>query len=142
MISPKDFDGKQGIVLTPYTFSDEEIFKATNYLPDWLPSEFKQFFKEFGDFKVPGFTLFSPLYDPREFYFINTGYQRFQEATPPLVRDPQNWIPIGYYNGFAYTVYHRLASGEIEVGSYDFESQSYFNGPFATFEDWIISYLN
>lgn len=140
MLTPENFDRNEGVILTPYEFSDEQIAQATEGLPEWLPVEYKQFFKNFGDFKAPGFTLYSPLYSPQELYFISTGYRRFQEIEPPLTSDPGNWIPIGHYDGFSYAVYHRLDSGRVEIGSYDFESDAYFNGPFSTLEDWINSY--
>lgn len=140
MIDETYFNGSGDVKLIPYRFTEQQVSEATSSVPNWVPRQYIQFFRRFGDFIAPGFVMFSPLYDPAEFYYIKTGNQKFREELGVLGYPADEWFAFGHYDGSSYAVFHLVNGGECECGSYDFTDQAYFRGPFESFDDWLKSH--
>ena len=54
MLTPETFDRNEGVILTPYEFSDEQIAQATEGLPEWLPVEYSNFSKLLATSRLQG----------------------------------------------------------------------------------------
>ncbi|WP_288855263.1 hypothetical protein [uncultured Corynebacterium sp.] len=140
MIDPDTFKNDRDHRLISYAERERYITAATTSLPESVPNEYREFFTQYGDFRAPGFVLVSPHYDPREMYYINTGYGAFGDLCQGFGLDLQYWFPVEHYDGFSYAVHHRLPDGTIEFGSYDFSNQAYYRGPFSSMKEWMASH--
>lgn len=118
-------------------YSIEELEKGFKIVPDWVPSEYWEFWENH-----TAVTIYSTM-------FLNCQpYGHFSNALEGFVEKFNNYgfdlpgevFPVAYSGGFEWGIFHKESNGEIVCGEYDFQAGEFFRGPFHNFDDWIYSY--
>ena len=109
-------------------------------VPDWVPGEYREFFKTYVDFDFEYGTWLSPIYSPSEPYSIQQGYSSLRGAAEAVGADPDAWFPVASVDGFDYVAYHRKEDGSVEFGLYHFEDLEFLDGPYPDMASWMRTY--
>ena len=109
-------------------------------VPDWVPGEYREFFKTYVAFGFDGGIWLSPAYAPSEPFSVQWGYAGLRGAAEAVGADPDAWFPVASVDGFDYVAYHRKEDGSVEFGRYHFEDLEYLDGPYPDMASWMRTY--
>ena len=113
---------------------------ALSCVPDWVPAEYREFFKTYVDFDFEYGTWLSPIYSPSSPYSIRQGYFSLRDTAEAFGADPDAWFPVAFVGDDEFVVYHRKEDGSVEFGRYHFEDLAYLDGPYPDMASWMRTY--
>lgn len=119
------------------SFSAEELDLVLSEVPEWVPSEYREFCEEYGEFFIPGVDWHSPDCPPSDPVSIQSAQRNIKEAAEALGDDPDTWFAVATFDGSDYAAYHLKDDGTTEFGRYHFEDGEFIAGPFPTMKDWM-----
>lgn len=119
------------------SFSAEELDLVLSEVPEWIPSEYREFCEEYGEFFIPGADWHSPKFPPSDPFSIQFGQRRIEEDAEDFGDDPDKWFAVATFAGGEYAAYHLKDDGTTEFGHYIFDDGEFIAGPFPTMKDWM-----
>ncbi|OFT82450.1 hypothetical protein HMPREF3101_07465 [Corynebacterium sp. HMSC29G08] len=109
-------------------------------VPDWVPGEYREFFKTYVEFDFGDGDWLSPAYAPSEPLSVQWGYTCLREDAEAFGADPDAWFPVASVDDSEYVAYHRKEDGSVEFGRYHFGDLEYLDGPYPDMASWMRTY--
>lgn len=121
-------------------FDPDVIEFSLACVPDWVPSEYREFFNSYVAFEFEYGEWFAPNQPPSDPSSAQAGYSSLREAAEAFGADPDAWFPVGMFDGDDYVAYHRKDDGAIEFGRYHFLDREFLDGPYPSMAEWMQTY--
>lgn len=118
-------------------FPEEQLQKEMSCVPNWIPQQFWDLWRQFSDVTIGSTMFLSPAPYGAYINAIEGFSSQFKEYS---LGGPQNVFPVAYSDAVEWGIFEKRSDGTVVCGMYDFESDEYFRGPFDSFEEWIYSY--
>ena len=137
-----DTPAKQPGRLVPWRWPiDQDVLELSlSCVPDWVPSEYREFFDSYNSFDFEHGEWLYPEIPPGDPLSIKSILSSVREEAEAFGDDPDAWFPVAIVGDGEYVVYHRNDDGSVEFGRYHFWDRQYLDGPYPSMAEWMRTY--